>query len=188
MCRIGSILCDSTQWGDILAWGDNKKARVLQPIGQRNHDPKLLITKDLSAKIALLSDSVCQPSTLGQGELLLKLRKCTKAVVIVSTLLCANKYCPSFLIFNLSPPSDSRLPQSPPSAHCAVSPLLTFFYWSFFVNIGDIAHCTLSWPSPQTKVRQCTESAKRYCISALYMSLCSVHIQKISQTVELKSC
>ena len=91
MCRIGSILCDSTHWGNILAGGDNKKARVLQPIGQRNHDPKLLITKDLSAKIALLSDSVCQPSTLGQGELLLKLRKCTKAVVIVSTLLCANK-------------------------------------------------------------------------------------------------
>ena len=81
----------STQWGNMLAWGENKKARVLQPIGQRNHDPKLLITRDLSAKIALLSGSVCQPSTLGQGELLLKLRKCTKAVVIVSTLLCANK-------------------------------------------------------------------------------------------------
>ena len=91
MCRIGNVLCDSTQWGNILAWGDNKKARVLQPIGQRNHDPTLLITKDLSAKIALLSGSVCQPSTLGQGELLLKLTKCTKAVVIVSTLLCANK-------------------------------------------------------------------------------------------------
>ena len=91
MCRIGNVLCDSTQWGNILAGGGNKKARVLQPIDQRNHDPTLLITKDLSAKIALLSGSVWQPSTLGQGDLLLKLTKCTKAVVIVSTLLCANK-------------------------------------------------------------------------------------------------
>ena len=124
MCRIGNVLCDSTQWGNILTWGDNKKARVLQPIGQRNHDPKLLITKDLSAKIALLSDSVCQPSTLGQGELL---TKCTNAVVIVPTLLCANKWCFSFLIFNLSPPSDSRLPQSPPVAHCAQCPRCWLF-------------------------------------------------------------
>ena len=72
-----------------------------------------------------------------------------------------------------------QLPQSPPSAHCAVSPLLTFFYWSILVNIEDIAHCTLSWPSPQTKVRQCTESAKRYCISALYVLVQCTYTENI---------
>ena len=74
------------------------------------------------------------------------------------------------------------LPPAPISACCTlctVSPLLTFFYWSNLVNIGDIAHCTLSWPSPQTKVRQCTESAKRYCISALYVLVQCTYTENI---------